>query len=96
MPSGAGQDTVGAKSLLKRDSGLYRDLRRRRGRVVAELNRDAQASALVHRELPLFVKAIPAFTDPLDAYSDTSTGYAPARLGQPLMDYGFHHLAFTR
>jgi peptide/nickel transport system substrate-binding protein len=39
---------------------------------------------------------IPAFTDTLDAYSDTLTGYAPARLGQPLMDYGFQHLAFTR
>ena len=39
---------------------------------------------------------IPAFTDTLDAYSDTITGYAPSRLGQPLMNYGFKHLAFTR
>jgi peptide/nickel transport system substrate-binding protein len=38
---------------------------------------------------------IPAFTSTLDAYSDAITGYAPARLGQPLMDYGFAHLAFT-
>jgi peptide/nickel transport system substrate-binding protein len=38
---------------------------------------------------------IPAFPSTLDAYSDTITGYAPARLGQPLMDYGFQHLAFT-
>jgi peptide/nickel transport system substrate-binding protein len=38
---------------------------------------------------------IPAFTDTLDAYADTITGYAPARLGQPLMNYGFQHLAFT-
>jgi len=39
---------------------------------------------------------IPAFPSTLDAYSDTITGYAPSRLGQPLTDYGFHHLAFTR
>ncbi|HET9972725.1 MAG TPA: ABC transporter substrate-binding protein [Streptosporangiaceae bacterium] len=39
---------------------------------------------------------IPAFTSTLDAYSDKITGYGPSRLGQPLMDYGFHHLAFTR
>ena len=38
---------------------------------------------------------IPAFTDTLDAYSDTITGYAPSRLGQPLMNFGFAHFAFT-
>jgi peptide/nickel transport system substrate-binding protein len=38
---------------------------------------------------------IPAFTDTLDAYSTKITGYAPSRLGQPLMNYGFMHLAFT-
>jgi len=38
---------------------------------------------------------IPAFTDTLDAYSHTITGYAPSRLGQPLMNYGFMHFAFT-
>jgi peptide/nickel transport system substrate-binding protein len=39
---------------------------------------------------------IPAFTSTLDAYSDAITGYGTSRLGQPLMDYGFQHLAFTR
>jgi len=38
---------------------------------------------------------IPAFTDTLDAYSTKITGYAQSRLGQPLMNYGFAHFAFT-
>jgi peptide/nickel transport system substrate-binding protein len=38
---------------------------------------------------------IPAFTDTLDAYSSKITGYAPSRLGQPLMNYGFAHFGFT-
>jgi peptide/nickel transport system substrate-binding protein len=38
---------------------------------------------------------IPAFTDTLDAYSTKITGYARSRLGQPLMNYGFMHFAFT-
>ena len=38
---------------------------------------------------------IPAFTDTLDAYSTKITGYAPSRLGQPLMNYGFMHFSFT-
>jgi peptide/nickel transport system substrate-binding protein len=38
---------------------------------------------------------IPAFTDTLDAYSTKITGYGSSRLGQPLMDYGFMHFAFT-
>jgi peptide/nickel transport system substrate-binding protein len=38
---------------------------------------------------------IPAFTDTLDAYSSKITGYAPSRLGQPLMNYGFMHFAFV-
>ena len=39
---------------------------------------------------------IPAFANTLDAYSTKITGYGPSRLGQPLMDYGFARLAFTR
>ena len=38
---------------------------------------------------------IPAFTDTLDAYSTKITGYAQSRLGQPLMNYGFAHFAFS-
>jgi peptide/nickel transport system substrate-binding protein len=38
---------------------------------------------------------IPAFTSTLDAYSTKITGFAPARLGQPLDNYGFAHFAFT-
>jgi peptide/nickel transport system substrate-binding protein len=38
---------------------------------------------------------IPAFTDTLDAYSTKITGYAPSRLGQPLMNYSFMHFAFA-
>lgn len=38
---------------------------------------------------------IPAFVDSLDAYSTTITGYRPARVGQPLGDFGFAHFAFT-
>jgi peptide/nickel transport system substrate-binding protein len=37
---------------------------------------------------------IPAFTDTLDAYSTKITGYSPARLGQPLTNYGFAHFSF--
>jgi peptide/nickel transport system substrate-binding protein len=39
---------------------------------------------------------IPAFVNTIDAYSGTITGYGPSRIGQPLMDYGFARLAFTR
>jgi peptide/nickel transport system substrate-binding protein len=38
---------------------------------------------------------IPAFVDSLDAYSTAITGYGPARVGQPLSDFGFAHFAFT-
>jgi peptide/nickel transport system substrate-binding protein len=38
---------------------------------------------------------IPAYIDTLDAYSTKITGYAPARVGQPLSDFGFERFAFT-
>jgi peptide/nickel transport system substrate-binding protein len=38
---------------------------------------------------------IPAFSDGLDAYSTRITGYRPARVGQPLSDFGFAQFAFT-
>jgi peptide/nickel transport system substrate-binding protein len=37
---------------------------------------------------------IPAFIDTLDAYSTKITGYAPARVGQPLSDFDFEHYSF--
>jgi len=39
---------------------------------------------------------IPVFTGTLDAYNDQITGYAPSRLGQPLMNYRYMQFAFTR
>ena len=38
---------------------------------------------------------IPAFIDTLDAYSDKITGYAAAKVGQPLSNFDFEHFAFT-
>jgi peptide/nickel transport system substrate-binding protein len=38
---------------------------------------------------------IPAFIDALDAYSTKITGYAPARVGQPLSDFDFEHFSFV-
>jgi peptide/nickel transport system substrate-binding protein len=38
---------------------------------------------------------IPAFIDALDAYSTKITGYAAARVGQPLSDFDFEHFSFT-
>src|SRR5690348_8450327 len=37
---------------------------------------------------------IPAFIDALDAYSTKITGYAPARVGQPLSDFNFEQFSF--
>ena len=38
---------------------------------------------------------IPAFIDALDAYSTKITGYAPARVGQPLSDFNFEQFSFA-
>jgi peptide/nickel transport system substrate-binding protein len=38
---------------------------------------------------------IPAFIDALDAYSTTITGYAPAKVGQPLSDFNFEQFSFA-
>ena len=38
---------------------------------------------------------VPAFIDALDAYSTKITGYAAARLGQPLSDFDFEHFSFA-
>jgi len=38
---------------------------------------------------------IPAFIDALDAYSTKITGYAAARVGQPLSDFNFEHFSFV-
>src|SRR5215469_15580359 len=38
---------------------------------------------------------IPAFIDALDAYSTKITGYAAARVGQPLSDFDFEHFSFA-
>ena len=38
---------------------------------------------------------IPAFIDALDAYSTKITGYAAARVGQPLSDFDFEHFSFV-
>jgi peptide/nickel transport system substrate-binding protein len=38
---------------------------------------------------------IPAFIDALDAYSTKITGYAAARVGQPLSDFDFEHYSFV-
>lgn len=38
---------------------------------------------------------IPAFIDALDAYSTKITGYAAARVGQPLSDFDFEHFSLT-
>jgi peptide/nickel transport system substrate-binding protein len=38
---------------------------------------------------------IPAFIDALDAYSTKITGYAPARVGQPLSDFNFEQFSFS-
>src|SRR5205085_12459104 len=38
---------------------------------------------------------IPAFIDALDAYSTKITGYAAARVGQPLSDFNFEQFSFA-
>ena len=38
---------------------------------------------------------IPAFIDALDAYSTKITGFAAARVGQPLSDFDFEHFSFA-
>jgi peptide/nickel transport system substrate-binding protein len=38
---------------------------------------------------------IPAFVDSLDAYSTKITGYTPAKVGQPLSNFGFEQFSFT-
>jgi peptide/nickel transport system substrate-binding protein len=38
---------------------------------------------------------IPAFIDALDAYSTTITGYASAKVGQPLSDFNFEQFSFA-
>src|SRR6266487_1750777 len=38
---------------------------------------------------------IPAFIDALDAYSTTITGYAAAKVGQPLSDFNFEQFSFA-
>src|SRR5256886_9378979 len=38
---------------------------------------------------------IPANIDALDAYSTTITGYAAAKVGQPLSDFNFENFSFT-
>jgi len=38
---------------------------------------------------------IPCFIDSLDAYSSRLTGYAAAKVGQPLSLFDFEHFAFT-
>jgi peptide/nickel transport system substrate-binding protein len=38
---------------------------------------------------------IPAFIDALDAYSTKITGYAAARVGQPLSDFNFEQFSFS-
>jgi peptide/nickel transport system substrate-binding protein len=38
---------------------------------------------------------IPAFIDALDAYSTKITGYAAAKVGQPLSDFDFEHFSFA-
>jgi peptide/nickel transport system substrate-binding protein len=38
---------------------------------------------------------IPALIDFLDAYSTKISGYAPARVGQPLSNFGYENFAFT-
>jgi len=60
----------------------------------AQLRREL-ARQMQHYDFTQGGYIIPAFADTLDAYSAKITGYAPSRLGQPLMDYGFARLAFT-
>jgi hypothetical protein len=38
---------------------------------------------------------IPAFIDFLDAYSTKIAGYTPAKVGQPLSNFGYEYLGFT-
>jgi hypothetical protein len=38
---------------------------------------------------------IPAFASSLDAYSDKISGYAQARVDEPLSNFEFEHFYFT-
>jgi peptide/nickel transport system substrate-binding protein len=65
---------------------------------------NATASAAVRKEIEHQMQVIdfnqggyiiPAFIDALDAYSTKITGYAAARVGQPLSDFDFEHFSFV-
>jgi peptide/nickel transport system substrate-binding protein len=66
----------------------------------ANLTTSAAARRQIEHEMQLIDFAqggyiIPAYIDALDAYSTKITGYAPARVGQPLSDFDFENFSFV-